>query len=512
MSARQVTFLAASFALAASLVACSTASQGPSGNLGGPMPTSTATAMPTSTSGSSGSTGTSAPETPGSSGSADDSGPTTTMAALPDGGLDANGRILAECQGFALTGLKYSPGGTTLPNKCAAFDATTNNPYAVRCIDAMPNYKTSYPGDEYCILPPPPDQGLQIGFHPQGSAAYWQQMYAGDMSGYSKPSADWVVQPNQEITQNYHGAAGNTAAHNYYRMYFRMRTGSHHNIITLQSGNAADGWEPLSGPGAEALPGLFDTSVGSLIGIIGGQQRPSDQYPTTLDKPTEDSGYYLTFPANPIVLYNMHYINAGKVPVLREGWVNLWWETDARLLVSWFMGLPGSQLAGLNVQPGTVADLHYSWSIPSGANYRLMRVFGHRHFWTTNFTSWIQRSGATTPEIIYQAFDWSEMPTYAYNSEVINPVANATTHVDGAASGIIKLNGGDKLHFNCHIEYTDARATTNANAPTPESNGALHFANEAFKAEMCIEYGNVQGGSLGLPSDDSTPLPSVATK
>src|SRR6516164_7709730 len=82
-------------------------------------------------------------------------GTSTDSGSSTPGGRGPDGRITPECEGFTLAGLKYSPGGDTLPNKCAPFDATTNNPYAVRCIDAMPTYKTGYPGDEYCILPPP---------------------------------------------------------------------------------------------------------------------------------------------------------------------------------------------------------------------------------------------------------------------------------------------------------------------------------------------------------------------
>jgi hypothetical protein len=73
------------------------------------------------------------------------------------------------------------------------------------------------------------------------------------------------------------------------------------------------------------------------------------------------------------------------------------------------------------------------------------------------------------------------------------------------------LNPGDQLHFNCHIDYTDQRAATNPNAPTPESNGPLRFANETFKAEMCLLYGN-STGQLGFPAADASPLPSFAAQ
>jgi len=425
-----------------------------------------------------------------------------------DGGLGADGRILAACQGFPLAGLRYSPGGSTLPNKCAPFDATTNNPFAVRCVDAMPAFKTSFPGDEFCILPPPPDQGIQVGYHPQGKN-YWPQMWAGDYSGYAQLSSDWALAPGAELTQNYRAIADNQDAHNYYRTYFRMRIGSHHAIITANDNTTpiAEGWVARPSPGADAAPALFDQSQGSLLGVLGGQQRPDDGSPATLDKPPEDSGYYLAWPVAPAIVFNLHYINAGSAPVLREGWVNLWWESDARILESWYLGMPPNEPKDLAVAPGGTLDFHASWTMPSGDPVRLVSVFGHRHFWTTSFSSWIERAGGGAPEVIYQSFDWSDMPSYRYDSLTHNPVPDAPRRGDGAASGTILLNPGDKMHFNCHIEYTGARASTNASAPMPEKNGTLLFKNETFKAEMCIQFGNTTG-NLGFPSPDSSPLPA----
>jgi hypothetical protein len=431
----------------------------------------------------------------------------------PNGGIGPDGRILTRCQAFPLKGLQFSPGGTVLPNKCAPFDPGTNNPYAVRCIDAMPSFKTTFAGDDLCILPPAPDKGIQVGLHPQG-ADYWKQMWSGDYSGYDKPEAVWILQPGQEITQNYVSNVSDPDPHDYYREYFRLRTGSHHDIITLNNntGGVPDGWVALAA-GEEAAPPIVGSNIGPSVGVIGGSQRTEDQNPATLDKPKEDKGYYLKWPANSAVVFNIHHINAGPTPLLREAWVNIWWESDATILESWYMGLPLSQPMTLDIAPGTVADLHYSWTIAEGGPVRIIRAFGHRHFWDTNFSSWIERSGDAggAPELIYQSFNWQDMPTYSYNSEIMNPKANASSGADGAASGMVKVSPGDKLHFNCHIEYTEAHAATDPSAPNPAANGPLHFANETFKAEMCIMFGN-STSTLGYPVVDTTPLPSFATK
>ena len=38
------------------------------------------------------------------------------------------------------------------------------------------------------------------------------------------------------------------------------------------------------------------------------------------------------------------------------------------------------------------------------------------------------------------------------------------------------------------------------------------FANEAYTGEMCIQFGNVAGGRLGLPGIAQGPMPPEATK
>ncbi|MET0343871.1 MAG: hypothetical protein ABW252_22850 [Polyangiales bacterium] len=412
--------------------------------------------------------------------------------------------IPEECRGFSFDEILYSPGGSTLPNKCQPFHPTLNNPYAVRCVDAWPWYKTKYRGDEFCILPPPPDKGMQVGFHPQG-LAYWDQISKKDLSGYESPTAEWVVKPGGEETLTYHAPSPNKETKKYYRTYFRMRTGSHHNIISMHNSTSAPGWMPNRG---EALPAFFDPTAGAASGILGGQERPDDNTPVTLDRPPEDEGMYTNFPANANVFYNTHFFNIGREPALKEGWVNVWFEEEGSVYTGYFMGLEFGQVIGLNIPPNQSRDLHYAFSPQQ--KVRLVRFFGHRHVWTTNFTGWVERKDGKV-ETIYQSFDWMDMPTFRYDSVVQNPVPSADKRVDGATSGILTLEAGDKLHFNCHIEYTEARAQEEG-APSPRTNGNLRFANQALTAEMCIAFGTTSLGSLGMPAVARTPIPDIAKK
>lgn len=395
-----------------------------------------------------------------------------------------------KCRGFSLEGLVYSPGGEVLPNKCEPFHPTRNNPYAVRCIDAWPWFKTEFPGDEFCILPPPPDQGVQFGVHPQGKE-WFEQVSNGDLSGYENLSTDWLMEDGEEETRNYQTSIGNEDAGNYYRAYVRMRPGSHHMIVSSEMSGKAETWAP-GGPSFTALS-------------LPGAQRPDENTPKSLDKPGEDMGLYSKLPARAPAVFNMHHFNAHGRTILKETWSNLWWETDSTIDLKPIFGLDFGQARGLAIQPGETVDLHYSWNITTP--FRWVTAFGHRHAWTTNFSAWIEDPDGSL-NVVYRSLDWSDEPTYRYDSLTTNPPGTAR-ETDGAASGILMVKPGQKVHFNCHIEYTDERALSEG-APRPADNGVLRFANEAFTAEMCILFGSTTDVQLIAPTADSTPLPDFA--
>jgi hypothetical protein len=397
--------------------------------------------------------------------------PTTAVAGDP---------ITKECQGFSFEGLLYSPGGEVLPNKCAPFHATMNNPFAVRCVDAWPWWKTEYPGDQYCILPPAPDKGIQLGHHPQGEGDAWfNAVSKKDMSGYEKAKIPqgWILQPSAEEERNIVIRHTNKGG-NFWRVANRMRGGSHHMIASTTTSTATFTW----GPGSP--DGLFGGAP------VPGSQRPDDNSPQSFNIPEEDVGLFREIPANVSVVYNMHHFNATDKPILKEAWQNLWFTENATRRVSGVGGLAIDQALSTFAQPGQTVDFHYAITAPGPV--RILSLFGHRHAWTTNFTAWVERTGKE-PEIVYQSFDWFDEPTYQYNSQVKNPVPGTTNRTDGGKSGVLSLTQGDELHFNCHIEYTDARATEVESPVMPKENGALRFANAAFTAEMCILFGGAEG-------------------
>jgi hypothetical protein len=424
-------------------------------------------------------------------------------AATPenDAGADPSGAtggqtIATKCRGFDFEGLVYSPGGDVLPNTCMPFHPTTNNPYAVRCIDVWPWFKTKYPGDQFCILPPPPDKGTQYGVHPQ-LKKWLAKVSKGDMSGYDKPADDFVMHDGEEETMNYQTGSENDKEQKFYRTYVRMRPGSHHMINSVADASLP---QEVWGPGAPI--GLIPGS-----GLPGGQ-RPDDNTPKTVDKPDEDKGLYIKLPAKTGITLNMHHFNATGGDILKEVWVNVWWEKDATVEIVTMVGLDYSQVVLLSVQPGQTKDFHFSSKITQST--RLLTAYGHRHAWTSNFSSWVENPEGKL-DIVYQSYNWLDEPTYRYDSQTKNPVPSPETRSDGAPSGLYMLNPGDKLHFNCHVEYTDARGKSEKAPKLPSEHGPIGFSNEAFTAEMCILFGTTAGVTVPAPAADTSALPDFAT-
>jgi hypothetical protein len=294
--------------------------------------------------------------------------------------------------------------------------------------------------------------------------------------------------------REYQTSIDNPMAANYYRAYARMRPGSHHMIVASEMSGTAETWAP-GGPSFLALQ-------------LPGAQRPDENTPKSLEKPAEDKGLYNKLPAKAPAVFNMHHFNASGMTILKETWTNLWWESDATIELRPIFGLEFGQTSGLAVAPGATADLHYSWNVSSP--FRWVTAFGHRHAWTTNFSAWIENPDGKL-DIVYRSLDWFDEPTYRYDSVTMNPVPGAND-TDGAVSGMLMLKAGQKIHFNCHITYTDERAKSENSPVTPMENGTLRFANEAFTAEMCILFGSTTNVQLLSPSKDTSKLPDFAVK
>ena len=386
-----------------------------------------------------------APGEPGSrgDGAMDASDPTTPFASLP-----------AECRGFEVAGLTHSPGGNVLPNTCAPYHGVRNNPYAIRCIDADPNFSTPFPGDDSCILPPPPELGTQVKVSPDD---------------YNDPESWFVMSPGEEHNDYFYSNSTNEEEHFFYRVNMRMRAGSHHMINRMLDADRADGPSAieglgLSGSGERGFPGA---------------QRPDQDRPMSLEVPPENAGHGDRLLPHQQFSFNLHHFNLTEGDLLREVWINIWYKpadevTDELGGISMF-GNP----ADLNIPPGEHRELHYACDVQEPT--RIVSINGHRHASTDRFGIWVERSSGETVSI-YESFDYFDMPTYQFDSITENPEPSLENQRDGGYTGVLDVGPGDSIHFICDV--------------TNHNETSLRFANEVKTGEMCIVFGSRTGGAL----------------
>jgi hypothetical protein len=379
---------------------------------------------------------------PGTAG--DFSDPTTPFASLPD-----------KCKGFDVKGLKYSPGGNTLPNTCAPFHNIRNNPYAIRCVDADDTFNSGYLGDDMCILPPDPMNGTQVHEGP---------------ADYANVPEQFIMKPGSEITDWYYTKAPNTESHYFFRVNLRMRAGSHHMINTMLDMDHPDGFAS-SGTG-------FSAGGGGGSRSFPGSQRPDADRPLTFDVPPENAGLGDQINAKQQFSLNLHHFNLTDKPALREVWINIWYKPESEVTQK----LAGIAMFGnpidVAIAPGQKANLEYKCDVTG--NTRIISMNGHRHSHTTRFGVWLIRDGKNIP--LYDSFHYDDMPTFQYDTIAKNPVADPSTQTDGAFTGVLEVKPGDEMHFECDIDN--------------DSTQTLRFANEVETGEMCILFGSRVGGAL----------------
>jgi|ERR1041385_298277 hypothetical protein len=288
--------------------------------------------------------------------------------------------------------------------------------------------KTGYPGDEDCILPPPPDQGFQLHIGP---------------SNYTTPEAPYVLQPGQEATTDFQAVSGNTQNVDFFYRQYRLRPSAHHVIITTPNGSTI--------------------GTGRRIGTA----NRSEDYPAGVIAP-EDQGIGIPLAANAPITVSFHAINATSVPVLREMWVNFWYKDPATVTqtaTEWFN--VGDPL--FSIPPHTQTTLGpYSCGVQAPG--RMLWLYGHRHANNTRFT--VTRIRGAQRDVIYDADVWEEPLLLEYASNVTNPQPDIPNGIEGGWSGILDLQAGDRVEWKCDVNN--------------QNNTTLRFTEQTYLGEMCI--------------------------
>jgi hypothetical protein len=304
---------------------------------------------------------------------------------------------------------------------------------------ACGNTNGQYAGDQYCILPPPPDQGFQIHYGP---------------SDYDDPAdvGQYLLEPGGETNIFVPTTSGNTTDVFYYKRQYRLRPGSHHLIISEGSGS-----------GGFAAAGRR----------LGGSQNPSKDNPEGPNAP-ENAGIGIPLKADDPLNINIHNFNQTDQPILKEAWVNFWYvdpRTVTQQANELFLFAPGQ-----SVPPGGHVTFAGKKTITEAT--RVLTMYGHRHSSTIRFGAYVTHAG--NRQLVLQDFNWEEPAVFEFNSATTNPTPDPATQVAAAASGDLNLVPGDVLEWECEVENDSTQTIT-------------YGLNEVAGSEMCIVVGDLIG-------------------
>jgi hypothetical protein len=300
---------------------------------------------------------------------------------------------------------------------------------------------TGWVGDEYCINPPPEGEGFQIHIGP---------------SNYDNPEPQFVMEPNDEITEQFDAVSGNSTDKLYYWRQYRMRPGSHHLIV----------------------------SAGGFGGRrLGGSQNAAKDNPTAGVIAPENQGVGMPIGASTPLGIQLHYMNYTEAPIIKEVWVNFWYRDPADVTEP---TMEVFSMSPMFVSPGQHVVIQ--GTCPITETGRLLTTYGHVHANNNRFSAW--RVRGAQKDLLYESFDWVHPAVLEYSSIVPNTPSDPATKTSGGWNGIVDLMPGDDIYFECEI--------TNA------TQNVFVGRNEAKDDEMCILVGDSVGARVPIACEYNT--------
>jgi hypothetical protein len=323
---------------------------------------------------------------------------------------------------------------------------------------ACENSLTDYDGDCLALEEPDASVGFQLHYGP---------------SDYSDPDEieKYLLQPGDEVTDCLYMTTPNDEDVYYEEYHARMRPGTHHLIIF---GGQASVDEPDGTLGPCNFGPDFQFLVGAQSGI--GPDGGRIDIPGDMPVAPENEGLVAVLGAHTKIAFQMHYVNNGKHPILREAWANFVIAKQEQITG---VMAPVTFLGGLamNVPPHTKTTIDGDCSIPEDGpeELRIAGLTGHMHAHATRFTVWHTPKGGERQRI-YETFDWAEPELISYDSITKNPVPDAGAGTGGGTSGQLWVKKGDLIEWQCAVDNT--------------LDEPLRFGNEAYTAEMCNLFGS----------------------
>ena len=350
---------------------------------------------------------------------------------------------------------------------------TTTTVDAVGLIPCKIN--TGFPGDDMCIQAPAADKGFQFHYGP---------------SDYNNAAevAKYTLAPGQEVTDCVFFPTPNVDDVYFSTYHSRMRPGSHHMLLYVQNTKVTE-----TGPNDAPQQCNQNVDTRNLFGA----QTPTLDVEGNVDNAPENNGLGIKIPARQQAVMQLHFINAGTKPILREAWANIEFVDKSQVTQ---LGDPIFFIAGytMNVKMGETRTVHGTAVVPANASpdFRLMSATPHYHTHTTKFTAWATIGGQK--QVILEDFPTlGKLPEpllTSFDSVKKNTPPNEAARVGGAASGILAMKPGDQIDWECVVENNNVSPTS----PAPYNASAITFDNAVYVGEMCNLFG-VYGPTIGSP-------------
>jgi len=325
---------------------------------------------------------------------------------------------------------------------------------------------TKFLGDQYCLKAPPADKGFQIHIGP---------------SDYENPDPKFILEPGGELTESWTGTSSNDKDVYYFYHQQHMRPGSHHLLITAASAASAASAGSSSGNARPAAGGGFGGE------LIVASQNPISDEPAGGKIAPEDMDVGKQLKAHSPLFGSLHFINTTDKPILKEVWVNFWYKDadsvkeQARPI---FTGTP------INIPPGS--HVLISADCPISGSGRILRLFGHKHANNVRWSTYRVRGDQR--DLLFEDYDHWETPLILeYSSITQNPTPDRASKTPGGYSGVVDVEQGDTLRFECEV--------------VNQTDKTFVGKNEALDDEMCIQNGTIVGASvMGFCPSQTVPV------
>jgi len=290
-------------------------------------------------------------------------------------------------------------------------------PLAAGCVS------TGFPGDEFCLAQPSPEEGIQIHIGP---------------SSYDDPAelTLWALAPGLEVEDCWSFHTPNATEFAYAAWESAARPGLHHAHQGMYAAEVADGqFEPC-------LDDFDDGSGQFLVATLPSAART--RIPRFVPAP-ENAGVARLVPAASPAQACLHHFNFTDVPLLRELWMNLY--VPAQTPTEYERPLRAAGGMEWSLPPDS--ELRVTFACPIESSGRLLSLSGRTTASTLSLSARLRRGSSGDLVPLIQLIGWDAYDAFAFDSIRRNePIREGAS---GAYTGMLQLEAGDTLEWDCHV-------------------------------------------------------------